>query len=467
MSLNIVILAAGRGKRMRSQIPKVLHEVLGMPMLRYAVDAIKPLRPQKTVVVIGNGAELVKKRMEGENHLSFVVQKHLLGTGNALAIARSELKKGMVLVLNGDCPLITTRTLKSLINKHKRDGNALSFLSFKDSSISGYGRILRDEKDQVTGIIEDKHASPDERRKFEELNGGVYVMEPEVLGYLNMIRKNRSSGEFYLTDIVGIAAGDGKRIEAYQCSSEEIRGVNTREELFGVSEILRNRIMRKWMLKGVTFIDPGTSYVGPLVHIGKDTTIYPNTHLEGRVRVGKNCIIYQGSRISESILGNNVVIKDNTVVEESRIGDGSAIGPFAHLRPHSIIGRSVKIGNFVETKKAVIAEGSKASHLTYLGDAVIGKHVNIGAGTITCNYDGNNKFNTVIESDVFIGSDSQLVAPVKIGRGAYVAAGATITRDVPPGDLAISRMQQRNLKGWVKKRRLGVKGAKELEKSRK
>jgi bifunctional UDP-N-acetylglucosamine pyrophosphorylase/glucosamine-1-phosphate N-acetyltransferase len=457
MNLNIVILAAGRGKRMRSQTPKVLHEVLGMPMLWYAIDAIKPLRPRKTVVVIGNGAELVKKRMSCENHLSFVVQKHLLGTGNALAIARRELKKGTVLVLNGDCPLITTRTLKSLINKHRRDRNALSFLFFRDSSISGYGRIIRDEKGRVTGIIEDKHASPDERRKFEELNGGVYVMEAEVLEYLNMIRKNRSSREFYLTDIVGIAAGDGKRVEAYQCSSEEIRGVNTREELFSVSEILRNRIMRKWMLKGVTFIDPGTSFLGPLVHIGKDTTIYPNTHLEGRVRIGKNCLIYQGSRISASILGNNVVIKDNTVIEESRIGDGSAIGPFAHLRPHSIIGRSVKIGNFVETKKAVIAEGSKASHLTYLGDAFIGKNVNIGAGTITCNYDGNNKFNTVIESDVFVGSDSQLVAPVKIGKGAYVAAGATITRDVPPGDLAISRTQQKNLKGWVKKRQLRVK----------
>lgn len=464
MNLNVVILAAGRGKRMKSQIPKVLHEVLGMPMIRYALDAVKPLRPQNTIAVIGNGAELVRKRMAGETRLSFVIQKQLLGTGNALAIARRKLKNGMVLVLNGDCPLITTKTLKTLISKHRRNKNALSLLSFRDNSLSGYGRISRDEKGRITGIVEDKHATPDEKRKFKELNGGVYIMEEGVLEHLSLIKKNSASGEYYLTDIVGIAARDGKRVEAYQCASEEIRGVNTREELFRVSEILRNRITKKWMLSGVTFIDPETSFVSPLAHIGKDTVIYPNTYLEGRVRIGKNCMIYPGARISESILGSGVVIKDNTVIEESKIGNGSAIGPFAHLRPHSIIGRSVKIGNFVETKKSVIAEGAKASHLTYLGDAVIGKNVNIGAGTITCNYNGSNKFKTVIESDVFIGSDSQLVAPVKIGKGAYVAAGATITRDVPAGDLAISRTKQQNLKDWVKKRQLRVKGLKVLKK---
>jgi bifunctional UDP-N-acetylglucosamine pyrophosphorylase/glucosamine-1-phosphate N-acetyltransferase len=453
MNLNVVILAAGRGKRMKSEIPKVLHEILGMPMLWYVLDAVKPLRPQNTVVVIGNGAELVKTRMAGEDHLSFVIQRQLLGTGNALAIAREKLKKGPVLVLNGDCPLITTTTLRGLINKHIRNKNTLSLLSFTDSAISGYGRIFRDEKGRAIGIVEDRHATPDEKRKFNELNGGVYIMEEEALRYLNMVKKNRSSGEYYLTDIVEIAAKDGKKVNAYQCASEEIRGVNTREELFRVSEILRDRITKKWMMRGVTFIDPATAFVSPLAEIGKDTIIYPGTYLEGRVRIGKSCMIYQGSRISESILGNGVVIKDNTVVEESRIGDGSAIGPFAHLRPHSEIGRAVKIGNFVETKKSVIKEGSKASHLTYLGDAVVGRNVNIGAGTITCNYDGRNKFKTVIESDVFIGSDTQLVAPVKIGKGAYVAAGATITRDVPAGDLAISRTKQQNLRGWAKKKR--------------
>ncbi|RJQ53102.1 MAG: UDP-N-acetylglucosamine diphosphorylase/glucosamine-1-phosphate N-acetyltransferase [Nitrospiraceae bacterium] len=457
MSLNVVILAAGRGKRMNSQIPKVLHQVMGRPMLRYAIDAVRPLRPGKTVVVIGNGAELVKKEMAGDDRLSFVIQKQLLGTGNALAVARKELKKGALLVLNGDCPLITAKTLKTLIEKHRRSRNALSFLSFSDGAMKGYGRIFRDEKGRVTGIVEDKHATRDERKKFDELNGGVYLMEEEVLGCLEKVKKNSSSGEYYLTDIVGIAAGEGKRVEAYNCPSEEIRGVNNREELLRVSEIIRHRIINKWMLKGVTFINPETSFVSPPALIGKDTIIYPNTYLEGRTRIGKSCTIYPGSRISDSILGNNVVIKDNTVIEESRVGDRSSIGPFAHLRPHSVIGRCAKIGNFVETKKSVIGEGTKASHLTYLGDAVIGKNVNIGAGTITCNYDGKNKFGTVIESGVFIGSDSQLVAPVKIGKDAYVAAGATITRDVPSGDLAISRARQQNLKGWALKRKLKVK----------
>ena len=457
MNLNVVILAAGRGKRMNSLVPKVLHEVSGRPMLQYAVDAVKRLKPQKTVVVIGNGSEAVKKRMKAEGHLSFVIQKRLLGTGDALAIARKELKKGSVLVLNGDCPLITAETLKMLLKKHKADQNSLSFLSFVDNSISGYGRIVRNENGCVVRIVEDKHATPIEKKKFKELNGGVYIMETEVLGYLNKIRKNSTSGEYYLTDIVDIVAKAGKKLEAYNCPPEEIRGVNTREELFKVSDMLRKRIIVKWMGKGVTFIDPDTSFVHPLVSIGKDTIIYPNTYLEGSTKIGNNCIVNPGARIINSILGAGVIIKDNTVIEESRIGGGTVIGPFAHLRPHNIIGRNVKIGNFVETKKSSIGDGTKASHLTYLGDAVVGRNVNIGAGTITCNYDGKNKFNTIIETDVFIGSDSQLVAPVKIGKGAYVAAGATITKDVPAGSLAISRTKQQNLKGWAKKRQLRVK----------
>ena len=457
MDLSVVILAAGRGKRMNSLIPKVLHEVLGKPMLQYAVDAVKPLKPQKTVVVIGNGAEAVKKRLAAENHLSFVIQKKLLGTGDALATGRKELRKGAVLVLNGDCPLITTKTLKMLIEKHKQDKNIVSFLSFVDDSMPGYGRILRDEKGKVRGIVEDKHATSDEKKKNKELNSGVYILETEALDYLDGIKKNRASGEYYLTDIIGIVSKEGKRLNAYICPAEDIRGINNRGELYEISDIIRRRTIAKLMDRGVTFIDPNTSFVHPSVSVGKDTVIYPNTYIEGDTKIGDNCIIFPGSRIYKSILGSGVIIKDNTVVEESKIGNGSAIGPFAHLRPHSIIGRNVKIGNFVETKKSSIGDGTKASHLTYLGDAVIGRNVNIGAGTITCNYDGKNKFNTVIEQDVFVGSDSQLVAPVKIGKGAYVAAGATVTKDVPAGSLAISRAKQQNLIGWVKKRQIRVK----------
>ncbi len=462
MNVSVVILAAGLGKRMKSHIPKVLHEALGRPMLQYVIDAVKKLNPTNSVVVIGNGAEEVKSRIS-DSRLSFVLQRYLLGTGNALSIAKKELKSSTVLVLNGDCPLITTKTLKELLTKHKRNKNVLSFLTFTDGLMSGYGRILRGEDGRVVGIVEDKHATPSEKKRFKELNGGVYVIETKALHYLNRIKKNRSSGEYYLTDIVNIISKTGKRLEAYNCPSEEIRGVNTREELHEVSDILRRRIIAEWMRKGVTFIDPNTSFVDPFVFIGKDTVIYPNTYLESNTIIGKNCIIYPGARICESILGDNVIIKDNTLIEESKIGDGTSIGPLAHLRPHNVVGRYAKIGNFVELKKSNIGDGTKASHLSYLGDAEIGRHVNIGAGTITCNYNGINKFKTMIESGVFIGSDSQLVAPVIIGEGAYIAAGSTITKNVPAGALSISRAKQKNLVNWAKKRQLKI----EHEKARK
>ncbi|MBL7031663.1 MAG: bifunctional UDP-N-acetylglucosamine diphosphorylase/glucosamine-1-phosphate N-acetyltransferase GlmU [Nitrospira sp.] len=447
MKLSVVILAAGLGKRMKSSVPKVLHEALGMPMLQHTIDAVKKLKPAKTVVVIGNGAQAVKDRVK-EDGLTFVLQKKLLGTGNALLTAKKELKKGTVLVLNGDCPLITARTLKKLLASHKRGRNVLSFLSFVDGSMSGYGRVFRDEKGRVTGIVEDKHTTAEEKRRFTELNGGVYVMETEILNHLGRIKKNRSSGEYYLTDIVDIAAKAGKNLNAYDCPQEEIRGVNSRKELHEITEILKRRVVLQLMEKGVTFIDPATSNIHASVSIGRDTVIYPNTYLEGNTRIGRDCTIYPGTRICDSILGDGIIIKDNTLIEESRIRKGASVGPFAHLRPGSDIGCNAKIGNFVEVKKSNIGDGSKASHLSYIGDADVGPNVNIGAGTITCNYDGKEKFKTKIGSGVFIGSDSQLIAPVTIGKDAYVAAGATITRNVPAGGLAISRVRQQNLDNW-------------------
>ncbi len=455
MNLSVVILAAGRGKRMKSRTPKILHEALGRPMVQYVIDAVKTLKPAKTIMVVGNGAEEVKGRID-DGRMTFVLQKELLGTGDALAITRSKLLKGTVLVLNGDCPLITAGTLNGLLAKHKRSKNVLSFLSFIDESMSGYGRIMRDGGGKVTGIVEDKHASSVERKKLKELNGGVYVMESEVLSHLGKIKKNSSSGEYYLTDIIGIISKAGKRLDAYQCPSEEIRGVNSREELYEISTILKRRVISGWMKKGVTFIGPETTQVHVSAVIGRDTVIYPNTYIEGRTSIGSSCTIYPGSRICDSSLGNRVVIKDNTLIEKSRIHDGACVGPCAHLRPDSVIGRNAKIGNFVEVKKSNIGAGTKAGHLTYLGDAEIGPGVNIGAGTITCNYDGKNKFKTFIKSGVFIGSDTQLVAPVKIGKDAYIAAGSTITRDVPSGALAISRGRQKNLEDWTKRQK-GVK----------
>lgn len=455
MKLSVVILAAGRGKRMKSATPKILHEALGRPMVGYVIDAVKTLKPAKTIVVVGNGADEVRGRID-DGRLTFVLQKELLGTGDALAIARKELLKGTVLVLNGDCPLITAGTLRNLLAKHKRSRNVLSFLSFIDESMKGYGRIIRDGRGKVTGIVEDKHASQAEKKMFNELNGGVYVMESETIGYLSKIKRNSSSGEYYLTDIIGIISEAGKRLDAYKCPSEEIRGVNSREELYEISTILKQRVISGWMQKGVTFIGPETTHVHVSAKIGRDTVIYPNTYIEGRTSIGQNCTIYPGSRICDSVLGNRVVIKDNTLIEKSRVRDGASIGPCAHLRPESVIGRNAKIGNFVEIKKSSIGAGTKAGHLTYLGDADIGPGVNIGAGTITCNYDGKNKFKTLIKSGVFIGSDSQLVAPVTIDKGAYVAAGSTITMDVPSGALAISRGRQKNLQDWTRRRK-GVK----------
>ncbi len=468
MHLSVVVLAAGLGKRMKSGTPKILHEALGRPMIQHVLDTVKTLKPARTIVVVGNGAEKVRARID-DGQLTFVHQKKLLGTGDALSTAEREIKRGTVLVLNGDGPLLTAKTLKGLLAKHNARKNVLSFLSFIDESMSGYGRIIRNSKGMVTGIIEDKHTTADEKKRFKELNGGVYVMERGVLDYLKKIKKNSASGEYYLTDIIGLVSRAGRKLDAYTCASEEIRGVNSREELYEISNILKRRTIAGWMKKGVTFVDPDTTLVHVSASIGKDTVIYPNTYIEGRTTIGQNCVIYPGARICDSILGNRVVIKDNTLIENSRIADGASIGPCAHLRPESVIGREAKIGNFVEVKKSTLGNGSKASHLTYLGDAEIGPGVNIGAGTITCNYDGKHKHKTIIESGVFIGSDSQLIAPVTIGRDAYVAAGATITKNVPSCSLAISRAKQEILPNWTRKKinSTGKKSGNKKERSKK
>ncbi|MEK7309181.1 MAG: bifunctional UDP-N-acetylglucosamine diphosphorylase/glucosamine-1-phosphate N-acetyltransferase GlmU, partial [Nitrospirota bacterium] len=449
-SLSVVIPAAGKGKRMHSLRPKVLHEVLGKPIIQYVIEAVKGLKPKKVVVVIGGAADEVKKQINNKSVL-FVKQRKLLGTGNAVAEAKTVLKdskKSTILVLNGDSPLITSKTLKDFLKKHRSNKNDLSFLSFIDNS-SGYGRVLRNSKKSVIGIVEDRHATASEKKNIKELNGGVYAIEPEVMDYLNKLKKHVSSGEYYITDIVGIASERGKKIDAYVCPSEEVRGINTRTELCQSLEILNRKTISGFMQRGVTFIDPSASTVHPSVSIGMDTIIYPNTYLEGNTSIGRDCVIYPGSRICNSTIGNSVSVKDSTLIENSIVMNGSIIGPFAHLRLNSCIGRNVKIGNFVEIKKSVIGDGTKASHLSYIGDAIVGKNVNIGAGTITCNYDGKRKYITRIGSDVFIGSDSQIIAPVKIGRGAYVAAGTTVTKDVPAGALAVSRVKQENIKDWT------------------
>ncbi len=467
MNLSCVILAAGLGTRMKSRLPKVLHKVCGIPMLQAVVSAAKRLKPDRMVIVVGGHKELIKEAVEGKD-VVFALQKEARGTGHALQCARPALKnsRGVVVVLNGDTPLVRSDTIKKFLQLHWRNKNAVSVLSFAATDPDNYGRIVRDASGQVFGIVEQNDADA-AQKKIREVNSGVYALHPRALALLDEIRRNRSKGEYYLTDIVAAALRKRVRTAAYCIGTEEeFLGVNTRRELYEASRLMKRQIINKWVDRGVIFLDPDSAFIHPDVSVGEGTTLYPNVYLEGHTRIGKGSIIYPNVRIRNSEIGNSVVIMDSTVIEDSRIRDRATVGPFARIRPGSDIGSEARIGNFVELKKSAIGKASKASHLSYLGDAIIGKHVNIGAGTITCNYDGVKKHATEIGDDVFIGSDTQLVAPVRIGRGAYVGAGSTITRDVPPNALAISRTRQRTIEGWALKKlkgessKLKVKGEK-------
>jgi len=353
-------------------------------------------------------------------------------------------------VVGGESPLIKPETLKAFLKLHRKNREDVSLLSFIAGGAHSYGRIVR-EGNKLSSIVEDKDAD-EEQKKIREVNSGIYAIETPLLKLLNKIGINRAKGEYYLTDIVGIAVGTGCRAGAFLLGNEnELTGINTRGDLCRAVHYLRDEIAAGFMEKGVTFIDKESVYVHPESVIGTETVIYPNVHIEGRTSIGSGCIVYPNSRIIDSTIGNNVIIKDSTVIESSAINEGASVGPFAHIRPGSVIGKHARIGNFVEVKKSVIGSGTKASHLSYLGDAEIGEQVNIGAGTITCNYDGRIKHKTLIEDNVFIGSDTQFVAPVRIGKGAYVGAGSTITKDVPPFALAISRTAQKNVEKWALK----------------
>lgn len=453
MNLNCVILAAGLGTRMKSAIPKVLHTVCGIPMLRAVIAVAHTLKPEKILVVVGKQGELIKSTI-GSHEVSYALQREPKGTGHALRCARPALRnsKGVILVLNGDTPLLNPDTIKKFLHHHKKDKNTISVLSFKARNPEHYGRIIRNPSGQVVSIVEHKDADSGQK-EINEVNSGVYAINHDVLDILDKITVNPTKGEYYLTDIIAAASGKNLRTSAYCIGTEEeFMGINTREELSRASALMRRTIIQAWIAKGVNFLDAGSVYIHPDVSIGKETTIYPNVCLEGHTRIGKNSIIYPNVRVRNSDIGNGVVIKDSTVIEDSRVNDRASVGPFACLRPGSEIGSEVRIGNFVEIKKSVVGERTKASHLSYIGDAIVGKDVNIGAGTITCNYDGRAKHTTEIEDGVFIGSDTQLVAPVCIGKGAYVGAGSTITHDVPSMSLATSRVRQTNREGWALKR---------------
>ncbi|NWF98421.1 MAG: bifunctional UDP-N-acetylglucosamine diphosphorylase/glucosamine-1-phosphate N-acetyltransferase GlmU [Nitrospirae bacterium] len=460
MRISAVVLAAGLGTRMKSNIPKVLHKILGKPMIQYIIDTIKSIKPEKLIVVAGKNIKELKEAVSWQNDIIiFVKQTVPKGTGDAALKALPQLKgfTGTVLIVNGDTPLITKSTILNFLALHKKRKNQVSVLSFESKEPSSYGRILRDEKGRVISIVEQRDAS-EEQKKIKEVNSGIYAIENNALNLLKKIPLNTSKGEYYLTDIIGIAKSKGFKTDAICIGlEEELTGVNTREELNLAANTMRYRIIKKFLESGVTFIDFGSTFISPSAQIGHGTTIYPNVIIEGFTTIGEGCTIYPNVRIVDSEIKDKAIIKDSTLIESSIIKSNAIIGPFAHIRPGSVICENAKIGNFVEVKKSIIGQGTKASHLSYLGDAKIGNDVNIGAGTITCNYDGKNKYITTIEDNVFIGSDTQLVAPVKIGKGAFVGAGSTITVNVPPDSLALSRVEQKNIEGWALKRRLKEK----------
>jgi len=450
----IIILAAGRGERMNSKLPKVLHKISDKIMLRHVVDTASKLKPFKIIVVVGRHYKDIKDSLKGGKIL-FAVQKEPRGTGDAVLKARAMLKgfKGTVLVMNGDAPLVTEQILDRFLRLHKKDKNNISFISFNASDPSAYGRVLRDARGNVMSIVEEKDAT-EFQKKIREVNSGVYAIGSDVLDLLRQIPLNKIKREYYLTDIIGIAGRKGLNVKAYCIGSEaEMMGVNTMSELLKAQHVFRQRFINKWIEKGVVFLNPESVFIYPEVVIGSGTTIYPDVFLEGKTKIGRGCTIYPNVRIIGSIINDGVVIKDSTVIEGSLIKSKAVIGPFAHIRPGCEVGAGAKIGNFVELKKSMIGDRTKASHLSYLGDASIGRDVNIGAGTITCNYDGKEKHRTTIEDDVFVGSDTQFVAPVTVGKGAYVGAGSTITKNVPPKSLALSRPEQRNIEGWAKRKK--------------
>ena len=452
---HVVVLAAGKGTRMKSAEPKVLHLAAGEPLIAHVLRAARSLDPVSVVVVVGHLADRVKSAIGSVPGLRFALQEPQLGTGHALLQAEPALQgaRGTLVLLSGDVPLLRGRTIRALVERHQARGAAATVLTARLDRPEGYGRIIRDDEG-ITAIVEEKDATEQERG-ITEINSGIYAFDlAPLFEALREIGAGNAQGEYYLPDLVRIYRRRGLPVETLVLDDpREILGVNSRKELADVSATLRSTRADELMAAGVTIVDPASTWIGADVTVGADTVLHPGTYLEGTTRIGRACVINSGVRIVDSTLDDHVVINNFCVIRESHIASGAVVGPFAHLRPLADVGENAHIGNFVELKKTRVGKGSKANHLAYLGDATIGERVNVGAGTITCNYDGTHKHPTIIEDGAFIGSDTQLVAPVRVGTGAYVAAGSSITEDVPPGALAISRGRQVNKPGWVEKRK--------------
>jgi bifunctional UDP-N-acetylglucosamine pyrophosphorylase/glucosamine-1-phosphate N-acetyltransferase len=446
VKFSAVILAAGKGVRMRSELPKVVHQVAGQPMVVHVAAAVRQAGIERQILVVGHGRQAVEALFP-PGRVEFVVQAEQLGTGHALLQARDKFSgDDTILVLAGDTPLLQAATLKALIAAHQKSGAAATVLSTQVDDPCGYGRIVRDESGSFQAIVEEKDASPAEKQ-ITEINSGMYCFQVQpALAALTGIGSQNAQGEYYLTEILPILKNQGHGVEVLQLDArEDIYGINDRVQLAQAEEILRRRKNEDLMRSGVTIVDPRTTYIDGQVEIGPDTIIYPGTIIEGLTCIGSGCAIGPGTRISSSSIGNQVII-ENSRLKEAQVGDECTIGPFAYLRPQTVLHRRVKVGDFVEIKKSTLGEGSKAPHLSYIGDAQVGKGVNIGAGTITCNYNGTNKFETILEDGVFIGSNTNLVAPIKVGAHSVTGAGSTLTRDVPAETVAVERAEQRHLK---------------------
>ncbi|WP_421101934.1 bifunctional UDP-N-acetylglucosamine diphosphorylase/glucosamine-1-phosphate N-acetyltransferase GlmU [Sporosarcina psychrophila] len=446
-----VVLAAGQGTRMKSDLYKVLHPVCGKPMVEYVIDHIRGLGIGRIVTIVGHGAETVEETL-GEKS-EYALQQEQLGTAHAVQQAERLIGDldGTTIVVCGDTPLIRSETMEELIAHHKATGAKATILTANADDPTGYGRIIRGESGQVLRNVEQKDATPEEQ-KVTEINTGTYCFDNRTLfETLKKVKNNNTQGEYYLPDVVGILQTENALVSAYVTGDfSETLGINDRVVLAEAERVMRRRIAEKHMRNGVTIINPESTYISAAAEIGRDTVLQPGTMIEGHTVIGNKCVIGPNSQIVDSVIGDNTNVH-SSVVLSSRIGSTTAIGPFAHIRPDSDLGDSVKIGNFVEVKKATLGEGSKVSHLSYIGDAKIGSHVNVGCGTITVNYDGKNKHLTTIEDNAFIGCNSNLVAPVTVGKGAYVAAGSTITKSVPESSLAIARARQENKEGYANK----------------
>ena len=446
-----IILAAGKGTRMKSDLPKVLHKVAGISMLEHVFRSVSAIDPEKTVTVVGHKAELVEQVLAGQT--DFVRQTEQLGTGHAVMMAEPVLENltGQTLVIAGDTPLITGESLKNLIDFHINHKNVATILTAEADNPFGYGRIVRNQHDEVLKIVEQKDAS-DFEQQIKEINTGTYVFDnARLFEALKNINTNNAQGEYYITDVIGIFRENGEKVGAYTLKDfDESLGVNDRVALATAEGVMRRRINQQHMVNGVSFVNPHATYIGVDVEIAPEVQVEANVTLKGQTKIGAETILTNGTYIVDSVIGERTVIT-NSMIEESSVADGVTVGPYAHIRPGSSLAKDVHVGNFVEVKGSSIGENTKAGHLTYIGNSEVGANVNFGAGTITVNYDGQKKYKTIIGDNVFVGSNSTIIAPVELGDNSLVGAGSTITKDVPADAIALGRGRQINKEDYAKR----------------